>query len=99
MLSRLSNHVWEVSTPWSNTTKCASIESLTISLTHPSQGCTDVENKLGDLVIWLTKLKDSVFTTSAGDNREEAGRREQLTRFLSYPHRLADSAQSSFLGP
>ena len=99
MLSRLSNHVWEVSTPWSNTTKCVPIESLTISLTHPSQGCKDVEEKLGDLIIWLTKLKDGVLRTSADDNHDEAERREQLTRFLSYPLRLADSSQSYFLDP
>ena len=85
--------------PWSNTTKCVSIGSPAISLTYPSQGCKDVEDKLGDLLIWLTKLKDSVLTTSAGGNHEEAERREQLTRFLSYPHRLADSVQSSLSDP
>ena len=65
----------------SNTTKYVSVESPTISLTCPSQGYKDVEAKLEDLVLWLTRLKNTVTTTSVGDNREEAERREQLTRF------------------
>ena len=52
----------------------------TISLTYPSQGCKDVEDKLGELVLWLTKLNESVTTTNADDNPEEAERREQLIR-------------------
>ena len=56
----------------------------------PSQGYKDVEDKLEDLVIWLTKLKNSV--TSGIDSGEEAKRREQLARFLSYPCHLVDSS-------
>ena len=100
MSFHLSNHVWEVSMPSSNTMTCVlSIESNPISLTYPSQGCKDVEDKLGDLVLWLIKLKDSVTATSADDNPQEAQRREHLTRFPSPFHPLSDPSQSHALGP
>jgi hypothetical protein len=69
--------------------KCISIGFRMISLKYPSQGCKVVEETLRDLVTWLTKLKDSILTTTADDDREEAERREQLTRFLSHPYRSA----------
>ena len=47
------------------------------------QGCKDVEDNLRDLVLWLTKLKDNLATTSSDNNHEEAKRRNQLTRFPS----------------
>ena len=50
-------------------------------LIHSSQESKDVEEKLGDLIPWLTKLKDNVMAPSAEDNREEMERLEQLTRF------------------
>ena len=83
----------------SNTTKCVSIQLFTISLIYPSQGCKDVEEGLGDLILWLAKLKGTVMTTSADNNPEEAERREQLTRFLSYLHPLDVSSQSPALDP
>jgi hypothetical protein len=46
-----------------------------------TQGCKGVEEKLGDLVTWLTKLKDSITTTTTDDDCEEAERHEQLARF------------------
>ena len=76
----------------SNTTKCVYIESSTIPLIYPSQGCKEVEEGLGDLVLWLTKLKNSVTIASADGNREEAERREQLTRFVSHPRYLQTQA-------
>lgn len=85
--------------PSSSTMKCVFIESRTTSLTYPFQGCKDVEDKLGELVLWLTKLKDSV-ANSADSNPQETERRNQLTRFVSYPYRsIADSSQLSVLGP
>ena len=89
--SHLLNRVWGVSMRSSNTTKYVSTESPTILLTCASQGCKDVEDKLGDLVLWLTKLKNSLATTSIDNNRDEAERREQLTRFLSHPYRSCQS--------
>ena len=59
-----------------------------IPLSHSSQESKDVKDKLGDLVLWLTKLKDGVLTTSADENREEAERRAQLTRFALHPSHL-----------
>lgn len=38
---------------------------------YPSQGCKNVEEKLGDLVLWLTESKDSVATTNGDNNCEE----------------------------
>ena len=67
-------------------------DRITISLIHSSQESKDVEDKLGELVLWLTKLKDSVGTASSDDNPEETERREQLTRFLSHPHHRANSS-------
>ena len=65
------------------TLRCASQpDRATISLIHSSQESKEVRDKLGDLAIWVTKLKDGVLTTSAGDNGEETERRAQLTRFL-----------------
>ena len=81
----------------SNTMKYVSVESRAISLISPFQGCKDVEEKLLELVMWLSKLKDSVVTTSADVNGEEAKRRDQLARFLSYPCCLAGTTQFSTL--
>ena len=64
----------------------------TIWLIRSSQECKDVEEKLEDLIPWLTKLKDNVMTPSAGDSNEEAERLEQLTRFISYLYRLINSS-------
>ena len=44
----------------------------TISLMNLSQGCKDIEDKLGDLVLWLTKSKNNVAIISTEGNREEA---------------------------
>lgn len=74
-------------------------DPATLLLIHPSQESKDVEDKLGDLVIWLTKLKNSVVTTSTDDDHEEARRREQLTRFLPHPYRLTNSSPLSALDP
>ena len=57
---------------------------------RPSQQSKDVEEKLEELIPWLTKLKDGVTTPGADDNHEEAERRERLARFVSYPYRIAD---------
>ena len=65
---------------------------MTISLIHSSQESKDVEDKLGELALWLTKLKDNVGTVSSDDNLEEAERREQLLKFLSHPHHRANSS-------
>ena len=70
--------------------KCVSVESLANPLTYPSQGCKDIEDKLGDLIIWLTKLMDNVTTTSADGNHDEAERRKELARFLLHSRHLVD---------
>ena len=57
-----------------------------------TQGCKDVEDNLRDLVLWLTKLRDGMATTSSDENPPEMERREQLTRFLPRHYRLADSS-------
>ena len=67
----------------------------TIPLTHGSQQSKDIEEKLGDLIPWLTKLKDSVATPSADGNLEEAERRKQLTQLVSHLFHLVDSSQPS----
>lgn len=67
----------------------------TVLLTQRSQQSKDVENKLRDLIPWLTRLKDGVATHSAGGNHEEAERRKQLTRFVSHLCCLPNSCQSS----
>ena len=51
-----------------------------ISLTHPPQQSKDIEDKLRDLIPWLTKLENTVTTGNLDTNPEEAARREQLTR-------------------
>ena len=52
-------------------------------LTDFSQQSKDVEDKLGDLIPWLIKLKDSVTTASADGNHEETKRREQLIQCVA----------------
>jgi len=47
-----------------------------------SQQIQDVKDKLEDLVPWVTKLEDSLTKPGAGDDSEEATRREQLKRFV-----------------
>ena len=67
-----------------------------ISLTGRPKEAKDVQDKLGDLIPWLTKLKDIVMTASADGSPEEAERREELTRFVPYPYcRDLDSCQPS----
>lgn len=99
MFSLLSNLVWEGLVSSSNTMRCASVGSHKISLTHPFQGYKDVEDKLGDLATWLSKLKANGMTTSADVNPEEAERREHMKRFPSHSHRLAHSSQPSVVEP
>jgi hypothetical protein len=56
----------------------------TISLTHLPQDSKDVEEKLGDLIPWVLKLKESVPAASADGDPEGAKRDEQLILFVSY---------------
>lgn len=66
----------------SNTTRFASAElrhSLVDTFTQESK---DVEDKVGDLIPWLTKLRGSVAAASADGNVEEAQRREKLIRLV-----------------
>ena len=51
------------------------------SLMCPPQQSKDVEDKLKDLDLWLSKLENTVTTTSLEINPEEAARRERFTRF------------------
>ena len=55
--------------------------------------CKDVEDELGDLVPWLTRLKDSVTLIGVDGNHEEAERREQLKRYVQRFRRLVDPNQ------
>lgn len=73
----------------SNTTTCVSVgpRHATTLLTDLLQQCKDVEDKLKDLIPWLTKLKDSVMATSADGNHEETKRLEQLTQCVLHPRR------------
>ena len=61
---------------------------------RPFQESKDVEEKLRDLIPWISKLKDSVTSPGAGDNPEEVERLEQLIRFAPPPRRLTCSSQS-----
>lgn len=58
-----------------------------ISLTYPSQQSKDVEDKLRDLIPWLTKLENTTATAGLGTSPEETAGREQFTQFASllYP--------------
>ena len=56
----------------------------TISLMDSSQEYQDVQEKLRDLIPWLTNLKDNLMTPCTNDNREEVERRERLIRYLSH---------------
>jgi len=53
-------------------------------LTPLPQQIKDIEDKLEDLIPWLTKLKDTVTKASFDDDHEEEARRERLTRFASH---------------
>ena len=87
-----SNRVWDVLAHSSNTMKSVPSGHAAISLTRSCQEFKDVEEKLGDLIPWLMKLKESVATARPGDNSEDAERTEQLTRFASRTRDLADSS-------
>ena len=50
-------------------------------LTDPSQQIQDVKDKLEDLIPWVDKLKVSLTTVDAKDDREEVERRTQLAKF------------------
>ena len=47
-----------------------------------------MKDKLGDLIPWVDKLKDSLTKTNDKDDHEEAERRTQLARFVSHPRYL-----------
>ena len=66
------------------------LDMVTALLTYLSQECQDVEEKLGDLVPWLTKLKGSMAIAHPDDNRDEVERREQLTRYVLHTYDLTD---------
>lgn len=53
-------------------------------LTDTLQQTKDVEDKLESLIPWVAKLKDTVTRGNTDSTQEEAERREQLTRFVSY---------------
>lgn len=54
---------------------------ITISLMQSSsKQIKDVEEKLGDLIPWLTKLEKTVVTPTVKVNPEEAERRKQLNQ-------------------
>ena len=61
-----------------------------IPFTRSSQECKDVEDKLGDLIPWLTKLKENITTPHADEDGDDAQRRGHLTRFVSHTHHLTD---------
>jgi len=74
----------------SNIMTCVSIERYPDPADSSTQQSKDVQDKLGDLIPWLVKLKDSVTTAGANGNHEEAKRREQLIRCVSRPRCLVD---------
>lgn len=80
----------------SNITRCVPIESCR-DPSHPyvSQQCKDVEDKLEDLIPWFIKLKETVVASDTNGNHEEAERRKQLTRFVSWFCCLANSREHS----
>ena len=89
----LSSRVWEASVHLPNITKSVSIKSRHDLLAdNLSQEFKDVEDKLGDLIPWLNKLRESMTAVRTDDNREDTERREQLTRFISHIHRFNDSS-------
>ena len=53
------------------------------------QEVQDVKDKLEDLIPWVTKLKGSLAVANPKDDREEAERRTQLTKFASHLCSLA----------
>ena len=64
-------------------------------LTDSPQQSKDVEEKLADLILWLTKLKDSATLASTDSDRGEAERREQLKRYVQLLRRLVDPGKLS----
>ena len=67
----------------SNTMMCIASKFSWAPLTGFSQQSKDVEDKLGDLILWLIKLKDGVTTASADGNHEETKRHEQLIQCVA----------------
>ena len=74
----------------SNTTTCVLIESCLDPADGLPQQCKDIEDKIGDLIPWLIKLKDSVTTVNADGNHEEVMRQDQLIRCASHPLYFVD---------
>ena len=66
--------------------------NLSASLTDTPQESKNIEDQLESLLPWLTRLKDSMTKSGADSTREEAERREQLTRFGPYPHYLINQS-------
>ena len=64
-------------------------------LTGLFQQCKDIEDKVGDLVPWLVKLKDSVMTTSADGDNEEGNWRGRLIWCVPHCRYLVNPLQPS----
>jgi len=64
-------------------------------LTESLQQSKDIEDKLADLILWLTKLKDSATLARADGDHGEAERREQLKQYVQLLRRLADPGKQS----
>jgi len=59
------------------------LDNAPTPLTASYQQSKDVEDKLVDLIPWLTKLKDNATSATADGNHEEAKRREILTQCMA----------------
>jgi len=59
------------------------LENAPTPLTASYQQSKEVEDKLADLIPWLTKLKENATSATADGNHEEAKRREILTQCVA----------------
>jgi len=67
----------------SNTTMCAISIFSWARLTDFSQQSKDVNDKLNELIPWLTKLREGLAKVDANDDQQEVERRIQLARLAS----------------
>lgn len=75
--------------------RASPLSSAPNPLTESPQQSKDIEDKLAELILWLTKLKDSATLASADGDHGEAERREQLKRYAQMLRRLVDPGQQS----
>ena len=83
----------------SNTTMYAMQNHTEALLTDFFQQSKDVKDRIEQLILWLTKLRESLAKVDPNDDKQEVERRTRLARSVANQTRHFTSEDESFVGP